>query len=344
MLTRHPSRLLAQYCDGQLPADRMRDVEAHLATCERCQRERDDILFAALLLRQIAVVSPPPSVWHAIDEQLQTTPRSSLWHWRWQIAVAALALAVSAGLFFTRTDRSSGRPWEVALQESGRSDQSSLKAEGDWVETTASSRARIVVGPIGTVDVEPQTRVRLGALRSDAYRLELAHGTISARISAPPRLFIVETPASTLVDLGCAYRVTVDLDGRGTLQVTEGWTSLEWRGREALVPAGASARIRPGDGPGMPTFDDASPALKAAVTAFDSGEETQFGVLLSEARVRDTLTLWHLLSRVNPVQRPRVYGRIGELVPLPEFIVRDKVLQLDTAMLTRLKDELSWKW
>ena len=344
MLTRHPSRLLAQYCDDQLPPDRMHRVEAHLATCERCRRERDDILFAASLLRQMAVVSPPPSVWHAIDEQLRASPRSAGWSWRWQMAVAVLACAIAAALLYTRADRHVARPWEVGLRESGRSEQSSLKAEGDWVETTASSRARIVVGPIGTVDVEPQTRVRLGALRSDAYRLELAQGTISARISAPTRLFIVDTPASTLVDLGCAYRVTVDLDGRGTLQVTEGWTSLEWRGREALVPAGASARIRPGDGPGMPTFDDAASALTTAVAAFDSGDDAQVATILAAARVRDTLTLWHLLSRVKPGERPRVYDRIAELVPLPEFIERDSVLQLDATMLTRLKEELSWKW
>ena len=344
MLTRHPSRLLAQYCDGQLPADRMRRVEAHLTMCGRCRRERDDILFAASLLRRFAVVSPPPSVWRAIDEELQAPPRSGVWHWRWQMAFAALTLGVIAGLFYARNDRVIVRPWHVALRDSGRAEQSALKAEGDWVETTMSSRARIVVGPIGIVDVEPQTRVRLGTLRPDAYRLQLAHGTISARISAPPRLFIVETPVSTLVDLGCAYRVTVDLDGRGMLQVTEGWTSLEWPGREALVPAGASARMRPGEGPGLPAFDDASPALKSAVTAFDSGADAQVPAILSAARVRDTLTLWHLLSRVTPGDRPRVYDRIADLVPLPEFIARDRVLQLDAAMLTRLKEELSWKW
>jgi hypothetical protein len=344
MLTRHPSRLLAQYCDGQLLPDQKRNVEAHLITCERCRRERDDILFAASLLRQMTVASPPASVWHDLDRRLRETPPSTGWRWRWQLALAALLLAIGAGAIYQRTAPLAVRPWEVALRESGRSEQSSLKAEGEWVETTSSSRARIVVGPIGTVEVEPRTRVRLGALRPDAYRLELTRGTISARISAPPRLFIVDTPASTLVDLGCAYRVTVDLDGRGDLQVTEGWTSLEWRGRTALVPAGASARIRPGEGPGMPTFDDASASLKAAVTAFDSGDDRQVALLLSHARVRDTLTLWHLMSRVSPSERARVYDRIAELVPPPPSAPRDLVMQLDTAALNRWREELAWHW
>ena len=86
-------------------------------------------------------------------------------------------------------------------------------AEGEWIETADRPRARITVGDIGTVDVEPGTRVQLGAMQPDEYRIALARGTISARITAPPRLFIVDTPASTVVDLGCAYTVHVDDEG-----------------------------------------------------------------------------------------------------------------------------------
>jgi hypothetical protein len=345
LLTRHPSRLLAQYCDGQLPSDQMRNIETHVVTCERCRRERDDILFAASLMRQLAGVSPPPSVWHAIENQLHET-RSTAWHWRWQAAFAVLALAITAGVLYQHSTRPVGGQWEIALRESGRSEQLSKKAEGDWVETTSSSRARIVVGSIGTVEIEPHTRVRLGALRSDEYRLDLAHGTITAQIAAPPRLFIVETPASTLVDLGCAYRVTVSVDGTGELQVTEGWTALEWRGRESLVPAGASARIRPGEGPGMPTFDDASASLKAAVVAFDSGnrEEATVGTMLTEARVRDTLTLWHLLTRTDGDNRARVHERLQALVPAPPNAPPDAVMRLDGDALRHWREELAWHW
>ena len=346
MLNRHPSRLLAPYCDGQLPPAQARAVEAHLATCDRCRRERDDILFAASLLQQVTLATPPPSVWHAIDRQIAAATQPERGRRRWQMAFAILALTIAGGALYGRFAQPISRPWAVALHDGGRPEQTRQRAEGEWVETTASSRARIIVGPIGTVDVEPQTRVRLGELRPEAYRLELSQGTISARISAPPRLFIVETPASTLVDLGCAYRVTVDLEGNGQLQVTEGWTSLEWKGRVSLVPAGASAHIRRGEGPGIPTFDDASPMLKAAVIAFESRVDRPGAVerLLSEARSRDTLTLWHVLSRVAPAERPRVYDRIAELVPPPEFIVRDRVLQLDADMLARWREELSWSW
>lgn len=348
MLTRHVSRQLARYCDGQVSADEGRRIDAHLASCARCRRERDDIRFAAGLVRQLAVVEAPAFVWPGIAAQLDTPMPS---HRRWLLA-PALALAwvlaiVAAGVaayWFANT--AVDQPWRVATFRPTSGTSTGRLAEGAWLETDAVTRARITVGSIGTVDVEPATRVRLGASREDEYRLALARGTISAEIAAPPRLFIVDTPASTVVDLGCAYTVHVDADGRGDLRVTEGWAALEWKGRTSMVPAGASASIRPGIGPGTPSFDDASAALRAALAAFDfaDGGATAIATVLAEARVRDTLTLWHLLSRVDAGARPRIYDRIAALAPPPDTVSREKALQLDAATLVHWREELAWRW
>nr|AUN37702.1 hypothetical protein [uncultured bacterium] len=66
--------------------------------------------------------------------------------------------------------------------------------------------------------------------------------------------------------------------------------------------------------------------------------------ILSRARVRDTLTLWHLLSRVESADRIRVFDRMVELVPLPDGVSREKALQLDPATLKSWREELAWKW
>jgi hypothetical protein len=86
--------------------------------------------------------------------------------------------------------------------------------------------------------------------------------------------------------------------------------------------------------------------LQEALAAFDfsGGGSDALNIVLSEARVRDTLTLWHLLSRVDAVERPRVFDRIATLTPLPATVSRDKALQLDPQMLTHLRQELAWKW
>ena len=219
-------------------------------------------------------------------------------------------------------------------------------AAGEWVDTDNGSNARIIVGRLGTVDVAPGTRVRLGEVRESEYRLALERGTISAEINAPPRLFIVDTPASTVVDLGCAYTVTVDDDGTGELRMTSGWAALEFKGRESLVPAGAICRTKPGVGPGTPYFEDASPALKQAVDSFDggAGRADALNIIIREARIRDTLTLWHLLSRADASDRVRVFDRIAAFEPPPTGVSRDQILALDADALRKGREELAWKW
>ena len=149
-----------------------------------------------------------------------------------------------------------------------------------------------------------------------------------------------------MVDLGCAYTVTVAGDGIGVLRMTEGWAALEWKDRESLVPAGAICRTRPSVGPGTPYFEDASEALKRAVDAFDfeGGGAASVEVILREGRVRDTLTLWHLLSRVDAEQRAQVYDRTAALVPPPASVSRERVLALDDEALRLWREEMAWKW
>jgi putative zinc finger protein/FecR-like protein len=345
MFTRHVDDSLSRYCDGELSVVDRQRVDAHLASCARCRTTLEEIQFSASVVRQLKVVSAPPSVWNgierAIEAGLQTRRVSASAH-RLQWALACVVVLAVAVTVYWSIRQQSPRPWEVARVSGGTQ---RMKA-GELVETGSGSRARIVVGQLGTVDVAPQTRVRLGQVSESEYRLRLDRGTISAEINAPPRLFIVDTPASAVVDLGCAYTVTVADDGVGELRMTKGWSSLEWKGRESLVPAGAMCRTRPEKGPGTPYFEDASAALKRAVDDFDTGADRAqaLDVIIREARVRDTLTLWHLLSRAEVSDRVRVYERIAQFEPPPAGASRDRILALDADALRRWREELAWKW
>ena len=353
MFNRHIEKSLTRYCDGELNAGERQRVDAHLASCAHCRAALDEIQFSARLVRQLSAVSAPPPVWQGIDAAMAesrsggsafggTRPTESLFGrpLRWAAALALIAIVSGSAYWWTR--EAAPRPWEVAHAIGGPR----RMAAGEWVETTGGAKARIIVGTLGTVDVEPGTRVQLGQVRDSEYRLALAHGTISAQINAPPRLFIVDTPASAVVDLGCAYTVTVGKDGAGELRMTSGWAALEFKGRESLVPAGAICRTKPGAGPGTPYFDDASSALKGAVDDFDTGTDAgrALDVILNEARIRDTLTLWHLLSRVSAANRVRVYERIAAFVPPPAPLSRDQILALDADALRKWREELAWKW
>jgi hypothetical protein len=285
-------------------------------------------------------------VWQAIDERLRRRTPQRRRVERWELALVAGGLIVTAVAMSWLTRHGTDTPWQVALQETGQSERTARKAAGDWIETSPATRAHIAVGTIGTVDVEPNARVRLGAVTGSRYRLSLDRGTISAQISAPPRMFIVDTPASAVVDLGCAYTVTVGFDGATELRMTSGWAALEWNGTETLVPAGAISRTRKGHRPGLPYFEDAPPALQQAINGIDAEgiTEERLTRMLMDARVRDTLTLWHLLSRTDATQRVRVYDRLQQLVAAPAGVTRDRVLQLDPDALRRWREELAWHW
>jgi hypothetical protein len=206
---------------------------------------------------------------------------------------------------------------------------------GRWLITDAVSRARIAVGQIGEVQVEPNSRLQLLESRTPEHRLALDVGTIHARIWAPPKLFFVNTPAATAVDLGCAYTLQVNPDGSGLLRVTLGWVAFEHVGRESFIPQGAVCATRPGIGPGTPYYEDAAPAYPDALTVLDFGgpgdprRAASLDAVLAQARRRDALTLWHLLRRGTPDERARVFDRMAALAPPPPGVTREAVLAGD---------------
>jgi hypothetical protein len=221
---------------------------------------------------------------------------------------------------------------------------------GRWIETDASARAAIDVADIGRVELDPDSRLGLLSTRPGDYRMHLVRGTLRARIWAPPGQFSVETPSATTVDLGCAYSLTVGDDGAGLVRVTSGWVGFEWQGRESFIPAGAVCVTRPTIGPGTPYFDDVSDGFRSAIDVIDAGDRRRpaAGVerraaidrVLGEARDKDVVTLWHLLGRLDPAERDRVFDALARYVPPPPSVTRDGIRVGDRTMLDAWWDRL----
>ncbi len=266
------------------------------------------------------------------------------------LAAAAAVIALVGFAWHNRVDTTEG--WEVT-RVSGRptiasrpvDDRAELKV-GGWLETRGEARAKIAVGHIGQVDVEPDSRLSLLSTRPGDYRLQLQRGTMHALIWAPPGQFFVQTPSSTAVDLGCAYTMSVDDGGVGVVRVTSGWVGFEWRGRESFIPAGAMCITRPGLGPGTPHYEETSDAFRSALTMIDmnggsAGQRASaLDRILAEAGERDTVTLWHLLSRVDADQRDRVFDRLSQLAPPPAGVTRDGIRAGRREMLDQWWDKL----
>lgn len=262
----------------------------------------------------------------------------------------ALALAASVvflwsinAMFFSGPSRSMG--WAVT-QVTGTLSLGDTLPVSQWLETDAQSSVRLAVADLGYVDVQPESRIRIRKNTRNEQRMELASGKIDAVITAPPRLFLVDTPAALAVDLGCAYTLEVDDDGDGELIVRAGWVNLETEdGLVSTVPSGGHCKIASDRGPGTPYFPDASKALLDAVAKFDTGAETTMTDMLDAARPRDTLTLWHLFQRVDVSQRKMVLDRVRTMVPESlDGINPSKLYTLDAGALESWRVNLRPTW
>ena len=374
MFAKHVIKDLSAYCHGELSAHEASELAEHLIGCSTCRAAFEEIKFGVRLAEHVPEFKAPETLWDNLEAQLDThAGPERLAHFVRRLptaeraehatgflpprflAIAAsviLALGVAAFWFYRNESRPS---WEVSRLDgspkigSSIINEKSRLAVGEWLETDNVSRAKILVGSIGQVEIDPNSRVKLLETRPTEHRLELAQGRLSAHIWAPPRLFFVDTPSGVAADLGCAYTLEVDQHGGSLLRVTSGWVALQLKDRESMVPSGAACATRPGIGPGTPYFEDASEKFRHALAMLDF--ETQNGSqvaalneVLTEARPRDTLTLWHLLSRVDGTERLQVYERLAALNPPPAGVTREGVLQLNDQMLQTWKGALESSW
>lgn len=347
---------LNDYADHSLSEEERSEVEKHLQTCETCTREMQKL---GNLLKQAQglarAIEPPRELWSRIDLMLgpqepkiipmpspiqNTRSRAVYRSWtRYSIRVAAALFIAIGGFWFA--SRPSPRAWEVARLEGTpriadqHMTQSGQLAVGDWLETDAFSRARLTIADIGHAEIGPNSRLRLVATRQTEHRLEMTQGRMSAWVSAPPRIFIVETPSGTAVDLGCSYDLFVNEYGNGTIHVTSGEVSLEFDGKESFVPTGAMCETRRGFGPGTSYSDLSSEAVRKALRQFDfeKGGPNAVNSILKNAMNVDAITLWHLLQRVDEPARETVYDRFASLVPPPKQVTKEGILRLDKNML-----------
>jgi hypothetical protein len=250
--------------------------------------------------------------------------------WRWAAAAAAVLVT---GVIGVRALMPPPQPtaWQVDRAAGparvGRKDAAiSMRVDrGDVLRTGIGAQLELLADDVGRVELGPQSELRA----SSGKGLSLTRGKLHAFIWAPPREFVVETPSSTTVDLGCEYTLDVDNAGNGTVRVSLGWVAFQFHDRESFIPAGARCATRKATGPGIPVFEDAPQALQSALTQFERGDLSALPRILETARAEDGLTLWHLLSRTQPKDRAAVFARFAALVSLPKEVTAEKVENLD---------------
>lgn len=364
MLYKHVTKDISAYCHGELSHEESKQFAEHIIACAKCRAKFEEVKLGVKLAEQLPQLSAPDHLWRELepllDREQVAVARASHWSWQMKAAAAVLILLSSWAVWLVYSNRANEmltdkRAWRVKRLDgtptvgAERISNNGELAVGDWLETDGKSRAQIAVGSIGSVEVDENTRVRLLETQPTEHRLELARGKMSAHIWAPPRLFFVNTPSAVAADLGCAYTLEVDDQGSSLLRVTSGWVALELQNRESVVPAGAACETRPTLGPGTPYFEDASNVFRQSLKTVDFDPDAHarsaaLASVLDQARPRDTLTLWHLLARVDGEDRARVYDRMAALAPPPAGVTREGILTLDQKMLDAWRDDLETTW
>ena len=256
-----------------------------------------------------------------------------------RLALAGLAVAAIA-VFGWLALRGRGDGWTVAVLSGNATvgnahvSRSAKLRAGQQLETGQDARAEVSMAKVGRLEVDPGTALRLVASERNQQRLNLLYGTIHARVSAPPRVFIVDTPSAVATDLGCAYTLHVDRSGDGLLQVTHGWIELAWKTRDSLAPSGAVALTRAGAGPGTPFMADTSEAFRRALERYDfstdPGQRAEaFQALLNAAGAHDAVSLLNLVRNARPADREPAYDTLARLIPPPAGANRDAALAGD---------------
>jgi hypothetical protein len=250
--------------------------------------------------------------------------------WRWAVAAAAVVL-FAAWLSRAFLTPSAATAWQVAgvegtarLGSSGAQVAMAVRS-GQVIRTGDRSQVTLEADPVGRVDLGPDSELRA----STSSNLLLRRGQLHAFIWARPRDFVVDTPSARAVDLGCEYTLNVNDTGDGLLRVSMGWVAFQYGGHEAFIPAGAECVTRRRSGPGIPFYEDASDSFRRGLEIYENGSAAALPSILAEARPRDGLTLWHLLTRAAASDRGRVFDRFAQLVTLPPEATRDAAVRGD---------------
>jgi hypothetical protein len=278
--------------------------------------DHDDLALKRAMDALPRAIEPPEDLWPGVRARLAPRAARPLWR-RPGLRIAALLTLLATSAATLAVQRQRAGTWTVAQGAGVRRFR-----PGDAL-ATGPDRARLTVGTIGHVDAGPGTEVTLLAARWSEHRLALSRGSLHASISAPPRIFVVETPSGTAVDMGCEYTLDVDSAGTSTIRVTLGWVSFGDHSL-SLVPAGMQVRARKGGAMGTPVRTDAPAELRRALEAFDTPApgDSALDRALTAARAADAVSLWHLVYRTDRARRTRVLDRLTALVPLRTDIPR----------------------
>lgn len=145
----HVTKRLSAYCNGELPPAEVQQVEAHLAGCERCRSELEEIRLGVALASHLGQVPAPDSLWNRVEAALDKGAAPELeemeepaWQdWRAWGAVAAVVM-VALWLAVQWLPRESDRPQVSSGQAAPAPVQPAVFDLGPYLRPVQAANAR----------------------------------------------------------------------------------------------------------------------------------------------------------------------------------------------------------
>ncbi|MCC7014567.1 MAG: FecR domain-containing protein [Planctomycetes bacterium] len=268
---------------------------------------------------------------------------------RWILGFALVAAAVLAVAVLWRAERAGLRAsYAVAGLESVERARA-----GDALATRAGETAVLTIASLGSVTLEPHSRLRVEDTGARVHKLFLERGALRASIFARPEEFQVDTPSGLSIDLGCEYTLAVEDDGSSRVRVETGRVAFAAAGRRVIVPAGAEMRATRRDGPSVPVRVAADAQLVAAIRRLEFAEPPEPAdvrrVLDSDWR-EESVSIWHLFVQArSATTRREMYAVLAKLYPRPEgareaFSDVERALAADQAALDLWRSSVERDW
>lgn len=241
----------------------------------------------------------------------------------WGLAATLAACALAAVLLLQhRLAWPENAAWDVAaargqVRMAGAPVRAGQRLQsGGEIATGDDGTARLRIARIGELRLDAGSRLRLEQTGPGRHRVRLLQGRLWARVWAPPGYFGVRLPQTEALDMGCEFTLESDAAGAGVLTVRSGWVLVGNGGGEALVPQGATVRLRANGAAGTPHDLGANADFVAALAELDArragirADDARLRRLLAQARAEDAISLLSLLQRHPQLAGGPLYDRL----------------------------------
>ena len=135
--------------------------------------------------------------------------------------------------------------------------------------------------------------------------------------------------------------------GETQIHVTAGLVALSAGRHESLIPAGFTCSMSATGAPCTPVAYDAVREIRLLVQHVDDGAEgpmldLALDQILAHAGEPEAVTLWHLMQRVGPDNRARIYDRLAAIAPPPVDVSKELIAAADRPALDRWWNSLGY--